>query len=178
MPMVPLFYRDFWDDGWWNGPMRTSRLFDQHFGRGIFSDDLFRDMSCCHPQEFRRMGFGKSWLSDLNQQFSRTIIGDKEKFQVNLDVQQFTPKEITVTTVDNTIVVEAKHEEKQDEHGFVSRHFVRRYVLPDEHDPKDVYSSLSSDGVLTITAPKKTLPPPPATNERIVPITKTEETSQ
>lgn len=128
--MVPLFYRDFWDNGWWNGPMRTSRLIDQQFGRGIFSDDLFRDMSCCPPQEFRRMGFGKSWLSDLNQQFSRTIIGDKEKFQVSLDVQQFTPKEITVTTVNNTIVVEAKHEEKQDEHGFVSRHFVRRYVLP------------------------------------------------
>jgi len=75
--------------------------------------------------------------------------------QVILDVQQFSPDEITVKTVDNHVVVEAKHEEKQDEHGYVSRHFVRRYVLPPSHDLVNITSTLSSDGVLTITAPKK-----------------------
>lgn len=76
--------------------------------------------------------------------------------QVILDVQQFLPEEITVKTVgNNNIIVEAKHEERQDEHGFVSRHFVRRYVLPPSHDVINITSSLSSDGVLTITAPKK-----------------------
>lgn len=75
--------------------------------------------------------------------------------QVILDVQQFSPDEITVKTVDNHVTVEAKHEEKQDEHGYVSRHFVRRYVLPSSHDLVNVTSTLSSDGVLTITAPKK-----------------------
>ena len=72
-----------------------------------------------------------------------------------LDVQQFAPEEIVVKTVDNSLIVEAKHSEKQDEHGFVSRHFVRRYVLPSTHDVTNVTSTLSSDGVLTITAPKK-----------------------
>ncbi|XP_065090027.1 protein lethal(2)essential for life-like [Ochlerotatus camptorhynchus] len=176
MSLVPIFFRDWWDDGWWNGPLRTSRLLDQRFGSGIFNDDLFRSMSCCHPQELRRLGFGRPW-ANLSQQLGSTV-ADKDKFQINLDVQQFTPSEITVKTVDNTIVVEGKHEEKQDEHGFISRHFVRRYVLPDEHDPKNVFSSLSSDGVLTITAPKKALPPAPAAIERIVPITKTEESSK
>lgn len=38
-------------------------------------------------------------------------------------------------------------------------------------NPNDVTSTLSSDGVLTITAPRKPLPPP--TTERIVPITQT-----
>ncbi|KAK1131433.1 Protein lethal(2)essential for life [Melipona bicolor] len=75
--------------------------------------------------------------------------------QVILDVQQFSPEEITVKTVGNDVIVEAKHEERQDEHGFVSRHFVRRYVLPPSHDVINITSSLSSDGVLTITAPKK-----------------------
>ncbi|EAT34416.1 AAEL013347-PA [Aedes aegypti] len=178
MPFVPLSYRDFWDDGWWNGPLRTSRLWDQNFGSGISGDDLFRNMSCCQPAELRRMGFRKPWLCDLNQQFARTTIDEREKFLINLDVQQFGPNEITVTTVDNTVVVEGKHEEKQDEHGFISRHFVRRYVLPDEHDPKDVYSRLSSDGVLTVIAPKKAVPAPPPANERIVPITKAEEASK
>lgn len=75
--------------------------------------------------------------------------------QVILDVQQFSPEEITVKTVGNNVIVEAKHEERQDEHGYVSRHFVRRYALPPSHDVINVTSSLSSDGVLTITAPKK-----------------------
>lgn len=74
---------------------------------------------------------------------------------MNVDVQQFAPNEITVkTSGDNSIIVEGKHEEKPDEHGFISRHFVRRYVLPEGHDINQVVSNLSSDGVLTITAPK------------------------
>jgi crystallin alpha B len=75
--------------------------------------------------------------------------------QVILDVQQFSPSEITVKTINNTVIVEGKHEEKQDEHGYVSRHFVRRYVLPSDIELNDIVSSLSSDGVLTVTAPKK-----------------------
>lgn len=75
--------------------------------------------------------------------------------QVILDVQQFSPDEITVKTVDKNVVVEAKHEERQDEHGYVSRHFVRRYVLPTDYDATNVTSTLSSDGVLTIMAPRK-----------------------
>lgn len=58
-------------------------------------------------------------------------------------------------TVSNNIIIEAKHEERQDEHGYVSRQFLRRYVLPPSHDVNNITSSLSSDGVLTITAPKK-----------------------
>jgi hypothetical protein len=75
--------------------------------------------------------------------------------QVILDVQQFAPSEITVKTLDNTVIVEGKHEEKQDEHGYVSRHFVRRYILPSDIEVNNIVSSLSSDGVLTVTAPKK-----------------------
>lgn len=88
---------------------------------------------------------------------------------MTLDVQQFKPKEITVKTKDNFVIVEGKHEEQQDEHGYISRHFVRRYMLPENHEPADVVSSLSSDGVLTITAPKRALPP--AESEKVVPIT-------
>nr|UTS59882.1 heat shock protein 20 [Monochamus alternatus] len=83
-----------------------------------------------------------------------SVNSDKNKFQVNVDVQQFNPEEISVkVTGDNTITIEAKHEEKPDEHGYISRHFVRKYVLPENCDIKYVQSKLSSDGVLTITAP-------------------------
>jgi crystallin alpha B len=87
-------------------------------------------------------------------------------------VQQFKPDELTVKTLDNFVVVEGKHEERQDEHGFISRQFQRRYRLPDDTEPEAVVSQLSSDGVLTISAPKKALPL--SANERVIPVTQTQ----
>ncbi|XP_008486790.1 protein lethal(2)essential for life-like [Diaphorina citri] len=78
---------------------------------------------------------------------------------------------ISIKTVDGFILVEGKHEEKEDEHGFISRQFKRRYLLPKDVEIEKVTSSLSSDGVLTITAPKRTLQD--KTTERPVPIVQT-----
>lgn len=71
-------------------------------------------------------------------------------------MQHFSPNQITVTVKGSNVVeVEARHEEKQDEHGLISRHFVRKYMIPPDYDINWVQSNLSSDGVLTISAPKK-----------------------
>lgn len=70
-------------------------------------------------------------------------------------MQQFKPEEIKVKVVDDFIVVEGKHEERQDKHGYISRQFTRRYKLPPNVNLEAVKSSLSSDGVLSIAAPKK-----------------------
>lgn len=48
-----------------------------------------------------------------------------------------------------------KHEEKRDDHGYIARHFVRKYLIPEECDPEKTTSSLSTDGVLTISTPLK-----------------------
>ncbi|XP_058790187.1 protein lethal(2)essential for life-like [Phymastichus coffea] len=158
MALIPTLFRDWWDDF-----ERPSRLLDQHFGMGMTRDDLFN--TAISPS-FR--SYYRPWRNMLEQSGGLSkITNDKDKFQVNIDVQQFSPNEITVKTVDNSIVVEAKHEEKKDEHGFISRQFVRRYVLPEGHDVANVQSHLSSDGVLTISAPKLALPAP---GEKIVPI--------
>lgn len=82
-----------------------------------------------------------------------TISTSKDGFQVVLDVEHFAPHELSVKTVDNTILVEGKHEERKDAHGHIFRHFIRRYRLPGEFNIDDVYSTLSSDGVLTIKTP-------------------------
>lgn len=168
MSMVPMMFRDWWDD---MEMSRPSRIMDQHFGMGLRRDDLLNSLTLPTSSLLRGTGYYRPWRNTLTRQDSgSTISSDKDKFQVILDVQQFSPEEITVKTNTNCIVVEGKHEEKQDEHGYVSRHFVRRYVLPREHDVSDVVSSLSSDGILTITAPKKTALP---AGERVVPITQT-----
>nr|CAD7593162.1 unnamed protein product [Timema genevievae] len=184
MSVVPLMFRDWWDDF-----DRPTRLMDQHFAMGLRRDDLLSSLNPLLP--LRSSGYLRPWRH-LNRQDSggvSSITAEKDKFQsprcecklspvaqfsmsqVILDVQQFSPSEITVKTVGNEVIVEAKHEEKQDEHGYVSRHFLRRYLLPADIEVKDVVSSLSSDGVLTVTAPKK--PPPLPAGERSVPIIQT-----
>lgn len=79
---------------------------------------------------------------------------NKDDFQVVLDVQHFKPEEVEVKIVDNHLVVAAKHEDKRDDHGWVSRQFVRKYQLPKDVNVEHLTSKLSSDGLLTIVAPK------------------------
>lgn len=151
MSLLPLILSDRWD------LTRPSRIFNQRFGLDLDAEDLLAPIT----QDIRSLrlspaGYYRPWLSTAAQQDAgSTVSVDKDKFQINLDVQQFSPNEITVKVAgDNQIVVEGKHEEKPDEHGFISRHFVRKYFLPKGHDINQVSSNLSSDGVLTITAPK------------------------
>lgn len=94
----------------------------------------------------------------------------KDGFLARIDVHHFEPSEITVKTIDNTVVVEGKHEEKEDGHGSVRRHFIRKYMLPKDYDVNAIQSLLSSDGVLTVK-----VPPPKAIGGEVrnVPITHT-----
>lgn len=74
-------------------------------------------------------------------------------FQVSLDVQQFKPEELSVKVKEGSVVVEGKHEEKRDVHGFISRQFTRRFQLPETVDSNALQASLSSDGVLQLSVP-------------------------
>ncbi|XP_050357196.1 protein lethal(2)essential for life-like [Nymphalis io] len=145
-----------------------SNLFDQDFGLALTSDDLLTSMMSPWMMRdyFRPWRYLESFTHDLGS----TIKTEKDMFTINLDVQHFSPNEITVKTADGYVVIEAKHEEKKDQHGFVSRQFVRRYALPEGTESDNVVSKLSSDGILTISAPRKEVD---AKGERVVPITQT-----
>ncbi|XP_026733653.1 protein lethal(2)essential for life-like [Trichoplusia ni] len=150
---------------------RGNRLFDQTFGLALTPDDFLTSMMS--PWGFNPFNdYFRPWrhLSRLTKDLGSTIKSDKDSFQINLDVQHFAPDEISVKTADGYVVIEAKHEEKQDEHGYVSRQFVRRYALPEGTESKEVVSQLSSDGILTVSAPKKVVE---GKGERVVPITQT-----
>ncbi|KAF2880937.1 hypothetical protein ILUMI_25218 [Ignelater luminosus] len=152
MSLLPFIFRDM---------VRPLRMLE-HQTR--MAEELF---SMAFPTTYYR----RKPFVEIPEDTVESVIQDKEKFQVKMDVQSFTPQEISVKTIDgNSIVVEGKHEEKQDDKGFISRQFVRRFVLPKGHEMKDIVSSLSSDGVLIITAPRKI---DPALQERVIPITHT-----
>ncbi len=57
---------------------------------------------------------------------------------------------LQVRTVEHNLLIEGKHEERPDEHGYISRQFTRKYVLPKNVDPATVVSNLSHDGNLTV----------------------------
>jgi len=80
----------------------------------------------------------------------------ENNFRVQLDVSQFTPEEINVRVVGRDLVIDGKHEEREDDHGFISRSFTRRYALPEDVDVMKVEGQLSKDGkLLKLEAPKK-----------------------
>ncbi|XP_053676755.1 protein lethal(2)essential for life-like [Anopheles nili] len=169
MSIVPIFFRNI------GRPVWSSRLLDNHLAGRVMVNDIFDIMASVvdsiHDQH--RVAEDKRPLHRpyiIQQDSGSTLNATRNKFQINLDVQQFTPEEISVKYIDKCIVVEGKHKEKEDEHGFITRSFVRRYMLPNDHNEKDIVSSLSSDGILTITCPNKELE---EKTERAIPITHT-----
>merc|ERR1711868_291713 len=66
---------------------------------------------------------------------------DESEMEVSLDTSQYRPDELKA----------------EDGSKMVSRMFSRKYTLPSSAKSEEVVSNLSSDGVLVITAPKKTL---------------------
>ncbi|XP_013782539.1 protein lethal(2)essential for life-like [Limulus polyphemus] len=158
--LIPALFGRDWNDPW----DFSARMPDRHFGLGLNDSDIFTPtMYRVYYRQPRRQ-VSRNTSSGISQ-----VKSEGDKFQVLLDVSHFEPHEINVKTVENCVVIEGKHEEKPDEHGFISRQFVRRYMLPKEVDPQTVQSSLSSDGILTIEAPKKALEDKQP-NERVVQI--------
>ncbi|XP_033210336.1 protein lethal(2)essential for life-like [Belonocnema kinseyi] len=170
MSLVPLLFSDWWED-----LDRPHQLLDQNFGLGLRPEQLLSPRRLEQLVSPRRcpMIYYRPW-ADLMREAdggASVVQSDKDKFQVQLDVQQFKPEEIEVKVADKYVVVSGKHEEKKDEHGWISRQFVRKYMIPEQCDVEQVKSSLSSDGVLSIEAPRKEQPE--LQNEKVIPIAQT-----
>jgi len=108
---------------------------------------------------------------DANNGISKVVVED-DTYKINVNVQDYKPEELIIKTVGNCVHFEAKHEESAaDGHSYVSRNVSQSFTLPRGVDPETVTSSLSKQGVLTISAP---LPPQlrqlQTGNERLVPI--------
>merc|ERR1711892_1605707 len=95
---------------------------------------------------------------------------DDDSYKILVNVKKFKPEELVIKTVDNAVIVEAKHEEKTSEgRSYSTQSFNQSFTLPRGVNPESVTSVLSKEGVLTISAPlPKSLK---STNsERLVPI--------
>ncbi|XP_069985641.1 heat shock protein beta-1 isoform X3 [Penaeus vannamei] len=106
-----------------------------------------------------------SWLEGMNSPLIQQE-GDCKQLKLRFDVSQYKPEEIVVKTVDNKLLVHAKHEEKSDNRS-VYREYNREFLLPKGTNPELIKSSLSKDGVLTVEAP---LPAIAGNEEKVIPI--------
>jgi len=97
-----------------------------------------------------------------------SVTNTAEGFEIKLDVSNFKPAELNVKTVENFVLIEGKHEERQDAHGFIARSFTRRFIIPEGVNSESVTCKLASNGVLVISA--SVIHPTPASNERSIPI--------
>ncbi|KAL7838368.1 hypothetical protein AOLI_G00267720 [Acnodon oligacanthus] len=78
---------------------------------------------------------------------------DSKTWKISLDVSHFCAEEIGVKTNEGYLEITGKHEERQDEHGIISRSFTRKYKLPAEVDLHQMSSTLSPEGILSVEAP-------------------------
>jgi HSP20 family molecular chaperone IbpA len=93
----------------------------------------------------------KTWLDGIESPLIQEG-GDGKQLKLRFDVSQYVPEEIVVKTVDNKLMVHAKHEEKS-ENRSVYREYNREFLLPKGTNPEAIKSSLSKDGILTVEAP-------------------------
>ncbi|XP_042298265.1 heat shock protein beta-1 [Sceloporus undulatus] len=155
---------------------RGSRLFDQSFGMPMIPEDWYkwpagssswpgyvRPLLSASPEPVAvspavtvpptvNPAFNRALSRQLSSGISE-IRQTSDGWKVALDVNHFAPEELVVKTKDGVVEITGKHEERQDEHGFISRCFTRKYTLPPGIDPAAVRSSLSPDGTLTVEAP-------------------------
>ncbi|XP_014294784.1 uncharacterized protein [Halyomorpha halys] len=148
--LLPLL-QEFRDD-----PRR--HVYDQHFGGGLMNNEILHPTTpfLLNPL---RSGYSKPGRnSTVGDSGVSSVQADKNGLLISLDVQQFKPEEIKISVADGYIVIDGKHEEPPDDHGYASRQFTRRYKIPDNINEVAIASNLSSDGVLTLKAPPKALP--------------------
>eukprot|EP00092_Neocalanus_flemingeri_P097854 GFUD01124766.1.p1 GENE.GFUD01124766.1~~GFUD01124766.1.p1 ORF type:complete len:466 (-),score=135.54 GFUD01124766.1:124-1521(-) len=132
---------------------RTGSLFDDRKDR---SGSLFDDRSL--------------FASNSEQNGISRVQYDDDTYKIHVNVEKYKPEELVIKTVDNTVIVEAKHEEKtSDGRSYATQSFNQSFTLPRGVNPELVSSALSKEGVLTISAPlPKALKS--SSSERLVPI--------
>ncbi|KAG5284134.1 hypothetical protein AALO_G00023320 [Alosa alosa] len=168
-----------WDPfrDWYQG----NRLFDQSFGMPSLPEE-FNPFPSTHWPGYIRQGLPATpgempsqmmpspmmpqvpmmppvspvYARALSRQLSTGMSEIKQtadSWKVSLDVNHFSPEEIVVKTKDGVVEITGKHEERRDEHGYISRCFTRKYTLPPGADLEKITSCLSPEGVLTVEAP-------------------------
>ncbi|XP_019601248.2 alpha-crystallin A chain isoform X1 [Rhinolophus sinicus] len=177
------------------GPFYPGRLFDQFFGEGFFEYDLLPFLSSTISPHYRQSLFRTVLDSGVSELMTdmwfvmhqphpgspksnpTKVRSDRDKFVIFLDVKHFSPEDLTVKVLEDFVEIHGKHNERQDDHGYISREFHRRYRLPSNVDQSALSCSLSADGMLTFSGPKVPSGVDTGHSEQDIPVTRVEKPS-
>ncbi|XP_047474968.1 protein lethal(2)essential for life-like [Penaeus chinensis] len=124
----------------------------KHFGTAI--DQILDTWEEARPVSDLMSSYRR--VRERNLQQENQVIAfseDDQNHKVVLDVHDFKSGDVKVRVEDNEVVVEGRVEKEEDEFKSM-KSFCRRFNVPGKVDMEGVTSAMSSDGVLTITAPK------------------------
>ncbi len=129
----------------------------QHiFGDGVIPEEDEEEEEDGHDEGEKMLS--RNHHPDLDRDLSpkARVTYDEGRFQVEFDVRDYRPEELSIKTEGDVLIVLAKHETKTEGGGsFVSRQFEQRFTLPSGVKPESITSSLAKDGTLTVTAPRE-----------------------
>lgn len=98
--------------------------------------------------------FANRWDWPLNNQAEfAEVTNTRDRFEVELEVPQFSQNEIDVQVNGNELFVNCVKEDRRDKKQ--SRQINRAYRLPADVDASSIRSKLNDKGVLQISADKK-----------------------
>ncbi|XP_056140400.1 heat shock protein beta-1 [Lampris incognitus] len=154
MPTLPEEFPSF-PTTHWPGYMRPSILapdMNTMMAQSMMAPNPVMASAAAMAQQAQQAQQARAFTRQLSSGVSE-IKQTPDNWKVTLDVNHFSPEELVVKTKDGVVEITGKHEERKDEHGFISRCFTRKYTLPTSTDAEKVTSSLSPEGVLTVEAP-------------------------
>merc|ERR1712012_791471 len=126
----------------------------------FFSDPLFKDIWSSEDNDLQKrleLFKNKSALAVPGKNeaaHNLQVSCSNDKFMVQLELPGFLPEDFSLKTKDNVILLEAVHEGKADGES-TSRKFVKEFKVPEGVVQDQLQSSYSSEGILTIQAPRK-----------------------
>jgi HSP20 family molecular chaperone IbpA len=126
----------------------------------FFSDPLFQDIWSFEDDDlqkrleaFKSKSSGALVASKAETAHNLQVSCSNDKFMIQLELPGFSPEDFSLKTKDDIILLEAVHEGKGD--GATSRKFIKEFKVPEGVVKEELASSYSSEGILTINAPRQ-----------------------
>ncbi|XP_078277503.1 heat shock protein beta-1 [Rhinoraja longicauda] len=166
MSLSHFFRGSYWDPLWSGHP--PSCLLDLGVGLPLYPEQPLWDWMewmenrpsarrsgtlCSGPADNATLGHSPSSLPQPLARGTSAPRGKLSCWKISLDVKHFTPDELQVKTQEGYLEISGSHSEREDQHGFISRCFTRRYRLPPAVAARSVSSTLTSNGMLVVEAP-------------------------
>jgi len=128
----------------------------------FFSDPFFADLRSGldgnlekRLAEFSARSMGIAGGAGLNEAAHNIqVSASNDKFQVQLELPGFAPEDFSLKTKDDIVIIDAVHDNKDEDGSSGQRRFTREFKMPAGVVREQLASTYSGKGILTVSAPR------------------------